>query len=282
MFYRQYKPQPPLEAFIGCIWYSEGFEGSHERERLLPNGESAIIFDLRKEPMRIYDGQNPNLISPDPRSPARHKSFAQAIFSGARTDCFIIETSQQERVIGIQFQPGGAFPFLNMPAGEVANDTFALDDIWPGEAAHLHDALMGACSVEAMFTIVERALLARLRDTQALHPAIAFAIGRLARPAATIRIGDLAERVGFSSRRFIELFRDQTGLTPKSFQRVRRFQRVLKTLRAGSEDNWTSLAYQSGYYDQAHFIHDFRLFAGMTPGEYVTVATPHLNHVPLK
>jgi AraC-like DNA-binding protein len=275
MFYRRYTPPPPLSAFVDCMWYSEGFEGTHQRERLLPNGESGIVFDLREEPVR-----NPVRIF-DPKDDARFETFAPAIFCGARTDCFVIETSQQERVIGIQFRPGGAFPFLAMPASEVANATYSLDDIWPDQAASIRDALMNACDFRAMFSILERALLLRLRNASPLHPAIAFAITRLARPGENVRVGDVAGRVGFSSRRFMELFREQTGLTPKSFQRVRRFQRVLRTLRADSAENWTDIAYRCGYYDQAHFIHDFRMFSGLTPSEYVAVATPHLNHVPL-
>jgi AraC-like DNA-binding protein len=272
MFYRRYTPPPPLAAFVSCIWYSEGLQGTHERERLLPNGESGIVFDLREEPVRIYDSQDI----------ARFVTHAPAIFCCARTDCFVIDTSQQERVIGIQFRPGGAFPFLKMPAGEVANDTYSLDEIWPGQAAQIRDALMNAHDVAAMFDILERELLGRLRNSPTLHPAVAFAVSYLIRPAYNPRVRDVADRVGLSSRRFIELFRDQTGLTPKSFQRVRRFQHVLNSLRAGGEENWTALAYRCGYYDQAHFIHDFRLFSSMTPGEYVTVATPHLNHVPLQ
>jgi AraC-like DNA-binding protein len=272
MVYRSYTPPPPLAAFVSCIWYSEGLQGTHERERLLPNGESGIVFDLREEPVRIYDGLEIG----------KFVTHAPAIFCGARTDCFVIDTSQQERVIGVQFRPGGAFPFLKMPAGEVANDTYSLDDIWPGKAASIRDALMNAGDVTAMFATLERLLLAQLKGSSPLHPAVAFAVGQLSGPVANARVGDVADRVGLSSRRFIELFRNQTGLTPKSFQRVRRFQQVLRSLRANSEENWTDVAYRCGYYDQAHFIHDFRLFSGMTPGEYVTVATPHLNHVPLK
>ncbi len=283
MFYRRYTPLPPLSAFVGCIWYSEGFEGTHERERLLPNGESTIVFDLREEPtcvpasvpvripVRIFD----------PHNPARFETFAPAIFCGARTDCFVIETSQQERVIGIQFRPGCAFPFLGMPASEVAHAAYSLEEVWPGQGASLRDALMNAGDVQAMFSILERALLARLKHSSPLHPAIVFAIGCLAKPGDGLRVHDVADRVGFSSRRFMELFREQTGLTPKSFQRVRRFQQVLRTLRADSAENWTAVAHRCGYYDQAHFIHDFRIFSGLTPGEYVAAATPHLNHVPL-
>jgi AraC-like DNA-binding protein len=272
MFYRRYTPPLPLAAFVSCIWYSEGLQGTHERERLLPNGESGIVFDLREEPVRIYDAQEIG----------KFVIYAPAIFCGARTDCFVIDTSRQERVIGIQFRPGGAFPFLAMPASEVANQTYSLDDVWPGHTAQIRDALMNASGVGAMFAILEQALRSRLKHSSLLHPAVAFAIGQLTRPLPNVLVRDVADRVGLSSRRFIELFRDQTGLTPKAFQRVRRFQRVLRGLHAGGDENWAGVAYDCGYYDQAHFIHDFRMFAGMTPGEYVTVATPHLNHVPLK
>jgi len=271
MFYCRYTPPPPLAALVDCIWYSEGFEGTHERERLLPNGESGIVFDLREEPVRIY--------SPD--KPDSFQSFAPAIFCGARTDCFVIDTCQQERVIGIQFRPGGAFAFLGMPASEVANATYSLEEIWPGQALLIRDALMNAPSVAAMFSILERALSKRLSNSRGLHPAVAFAVSKLSRPAENLRVRDVTDRIGLSSRRFIELFHDQTGLTPKAFHRVRRFQQVLQTLHRRTDVDLTAVAYHCGYYDQPHFIHDFRLFSGMTPGEYLAVATPHLNHVPL-
>jgi len=277
MFYRRYTPMPPLSALIECLWYSEGFEGTHQRERLLPNGESGIVFDLREERVRIYDADSPA----DATRAGSFVTHAPAIFCGARTDCFVIETSQQERVIGIQFRPGGAFPFFAMPASEVANATYSLDDLWPGQAASIRDALLEAGSVEAMFSILELALLSRFRPASPLHPAVAFAIRRLARPGECVRVQEVADCVGFGSRRFAELFREQTGLSPKAFQRVRRFQQVLRRLHRQPEDNWTEIAHGCGYYDQPHFIHDFRLFSGMTPGEYAAAATPHLNHVPL-
>ena len=284
MFYRRYIPAPPLDALVACLWYSEGLEGVHAQERLLPNGESGIVLDLREEPVRIYDAQDAS----------RYTTHPPAVFCGARSGCFIIDTSRQERVIGIQFYPGGSLPFFPMPASEVANETYSLSDLWPHEADLLREEMLSASAAQsnrqaaeaAMFRILERSLLTRLKDGATLAPAIQFAVRRLSRPGASPLgfnqpIQQLADQVGCSSRRFIQLFRDQTGLAPKTFQRVRRFQHVLQRLHVGTGKGWASLAAECGYYDQAHFIHDFRAFAGMTPGEYVLAATPHLNHVPL-
>jgi AraC-like DNA-binding protein len=216
---------------------------------------------------------------------ARFESYAPAIFCGARTDCFVIDTSRQERVIGIQFRPGGAFPFLRMPAHEAANATYALDDIWPGDAVLLREELLAATSAAQMFAILERTLLARLRAESTLDPAIAFAARCLGGGKPDLRVADVADRLGMTSRRFMDRFRDRTGLAPKAFQRVRRFQRALNSLHLAGRVNWegnfAALAAGCGYFDQSHFIHDFRHFAGMTPGEYLAVATRHRNHVPL-
>ena len=72
------------------------------------------------------------------------------------------------------------------------------------------------------------------------------------------------------------------GLTPKLFCRVSRFQKVIRTAHAHGDINWTQLALDCGYYDQAHFIHDFQSFAGITPSEYLERRTPHVNHVPME
>ena len=283
MFYRRYIPAPPLDALVACLWYSEGLQGTHAQERLLPNGESGIVFDLRDQPVRIYDAQNPTQFTAHP----------PAIFCGARSDCFVIDTSRQERVIGIQFHPGGSLPFFPMPASEVANETYSLSDLWPHEADLLREEMLAAsgsaptipAGVAAMFRILERALLSRfrtsLRNGLTLAPAVQYAVRQLACPGIDVRVQQVADQVGCSSRRFIQLFRDQTGLAPKTFQRVRRFQHVLQRLHHGTGQGWVGLAADCGYYDQAHFIHDFRAFAGMTPGDYALAATPHLNHVPL-
>lgn len=274
MQYHRYTPPPPLAAFVDCLWYSEGLQGTHERERLLPNGESGIVFDLRegfrRRPMPVID---------EPCDPG---TYFDAVFCGARTDSFLLDTSEQERVIGIQFRPGGAYPFLGMPASEAANATYSLADLWPRETPLIREALLEAPTVDAKFAVLEAALLARFLPESISHPAVAFAVSRLGRRLQNIRVGYVADHAGLSSRRLVDLFREQTGLTPKAFHRVRRFQHVLQALRARSIENWAALAVDTGYFDQAHFIHDFRRFSGMTPGEYMQLATPHLNHVPLK
>jgi AraC-like DNA-binding protein len=268
---RKYVPGAPLSQFVHCLWFWEGAPRTHAMERLLPNGEFSIIFNLLDEPIRIYDIDNLN----------RFRSYGTAALSGARSNCFAIETSQQERVIGIQFKAGGAFPFLGMPASEVEDASVDLNDIWPGHVVEIQERLLSAPSVDCMLATLERCLLDRLARPLELHPAVAYAVQQFQRAAEGSKVSEVCGRIGLSSRRLIELFRREVGLTPKVFSRVRRFQHVLETVRLGKRVDWPRVALDCGYYDQAHFIHEFQAFSGLTPSEYVAAATPNINHVRL-
>ena len=267
----KYIPRAPLSMLVDCLWYWEGAPRAHTKERLLPNGEPAIIFNLRDDPLRIYDAQNP----------CRFNSYGHAVFSGARSDCFVIDAEQQERVIGVQFLPGGAFPFFRMPASEAENRAIGLEDLWLARTGEIREQLLAAPDVQSMLLTLERCLLEQLIRPPELHPAIAYALGHFQRAPHASRVDEMNERVGLSARRFIELFRREVGLRPKVFCRVLRFQQVLRTIHRKQEADWAQVALECGYYDQPHFIHDFQTFSGLTPTAYLAAATPHLNHVPL-
>jgi AraC-like DNA-binding protein len=253
------------------LWYWEGAPQTHSKERLLPNGEAAIIFNLRNDPVRIYDAQELS----------RYSSYGHAVFSGARSSCFVIDTEQEERVIGVEFQPGGAFPFLRMPVSEAQELSVALEDIWPKRTSEIRERLLASPNVESMLKNLERCLLEQLVKPLELHPAVAYALSHFQGAPHAARVAAVSERIGLSSRRFIELFHRHVGLTPKVFCRVRRFQRVLQAVHGRREVDWAQIALECGYYDQPHFIHDFQAFSGLTPSGYLAAATPHRNHVPL-
>jgi AraC-like DNA-binding protein len=237
----------------------------------LPNGEPAIIFNLRDDAIRIYDAHDVS----------RHTSYGHAVLSGARSNCFVIDTEQQERVVGVQFLPGGAFPFFRMPASEAENLSIDLEDLWHKRTGEIREQLLAASNVESIFAHLERCLLEQLVRPLELHPAVTYAIEQFQQSAHAGRVAAVTDQIALSSRRFIELFRRQVGLTPKVFCRVRRFQHVLRTVHRRKDVEWAQIALKCGYYDQPHFIHDFQSFSGVTPGGYLAAATAHLNHLPL-
>jgi AraC-like DNA-binding protein len=264
-------PRPPLSSFVKCFWYWQGAPTTHAKERLMPTDEPSVIFNLGSDPIRIYDADDLG----------RCGEYGGSVVFGARTTCFVIGTCQEERVLGIQFHPGGSFPFFRVPSHEMENQSVDLEHVWPQTANELRERLLSAQTIEGMFDTTERYLFAQLVKPLELHRSVAFALGHFCQRPDSGKIGLVLRETGLSERRFIELFHEQVGLTPKSFCRVRRFQHVLKNIHGACEVDWARIALDCGYYDQPHFIHDFRQFSGITPTQYLARATEHLNHVPV-
>jgi AraC-like DNA-binding protein len=271
MVHRLYTPPAPLAQFVKCFWYWEGAPQTHAKEQLMPNGEPAIIFNLRDEPIRIYY----------PHDLERCESYGFAVLSGPRSRPFVIDTEQEERVFGIEFQPGGSFPFFRMPSSEFTDSDVSLECLWRGSVHELREGLLESQDIDSMFDLAQRFLMQHAVRPFDLHPGVAFAMHRFcARPQSTT-VAWVLDRIGMSHRHFAQVFHDQVGLTPKSFSRVQRFQRVLRKVHRVPDIDWTDVALDCGYYDQAHFIHDFQTFSGFTPTVYAARASEHLNHVPL-
>ena len=269
--FQRYVPRtPPLDGLVRCLWYSEGPDVPDKRERLLPTGECTLVFSLEEDPIRIYDASDTNRVS----------CYRGAVLCGARSDCFGIDVTRRERVMGVQFHPGGVSPFLRVPVSDVSGGCFSPDDVW-AHVSSVREELLDTPDHRARFAVLERALSEQLILGRAIHPAVRHAVRRLQGKGWQPQISELAGQANLSPRRFIELFQRQVGITPKSFARLTRFQQVVTMVDGQRDVDWAGVALDCGYYDQAHFIHDFRTFSGYTPSVYLARATSHLNHIAL-
>lgn len=271
MGYSTYIPQPPLSEFVAVLWLSEGDAPAHARERLLPTGTVEVVINLGDDEMRVYDWQDQT----------RFQSFQGTLLCGPHSECFVIDTAQQGAIIGVAFKPGGAHPFFKTPAAELHNTHVSLDTLWGNAAGDLREQLLAACAPAARFRLLEQTLLAQAARPLTHHPAVAVALAEFRGGSTPRPIGDVTEQVGLSRRHFIQLFRQEVGLTPKLFGRLQRFQTALRCLGSGQAVDWADLALGCGYFDQAHFIHDFQAFAGLSPTAYLSRRSEHLNHLPL-
>jgi AraC-like DNA-binding protein len=197
---------------------------------------------------------------------------------GARSECLVAEADDDAWLVGVHFKPGGASPFLSLPAGELHNTHVSLDAIWRNQADALRERLVEAERPTAMFRVLERALLAQAVRPLARHPAVAFALEEFRGGPRAPTVRDVTGQVGLSLRKFIRIFTEEVGMTPKLFCRVRRFQQVLRLVRSQQQVEWADVALDCGYYDQAHLIHDFRAFSGLTPTAYLRVWGEHLQY----
>jgi AraC-like DNA-binding protein len=249
-------PAAPLSEFVELLWYWRSHDVPQSRERILPTGNAGLVINLGSG--RTSDSG----------------------ISGAKSQSFIIQRTAQDELMGIHFKRGGAFPFLEFPAGELHDLDITLAELW-GErrASQLLSLLHEAGSVEMKFRIIESWLKRTARLPLMHHPAVLFAMKEFRRNAGLLSSAAVARKVNLSQRRFIEVFRDQVGLTPKLYCRIQRFQDVITTTSKQNEVDWLDVALSSGYFDQSHFNHDFREFCGLSPTEYLALRTDQLRHV---
>jgi AraC-like DNA-binding protein len=272
MLYLTHIPKPPLNEFVELFWFYDGFPPrGHQKERLMPDGSVELVINLKEDETRVYDRETLNLSSRLPGTSV----------CGPHSSFFVIDTAEQDSVMGVHFKPGGISPFLKLPAEELHNLHVSLADLWGREAELLRERLLESSSPEMKFRLMEECLLAQVFRPLDRHRAVSYALGLFRNIHTAPAMSDVSDQIGISSRRFIQLFSDQVGLTPKLFCRVRRFQHVLHTIHTGTEFDWAEIAADCGYYDQAHFIHDFKAFSGINPSTYSLQKTEHLNHVPI-
>jgi AraC-like DNA-binding protein len=254
-----YKPKSPLSKFIDSFWLYEGYEPEHRTELILPTGTLELAINLRQNELRFYDAERPENCS----------RLSGAIVSGAFGRGFAPNAPEEAFIIGVHFKPGGAFPFLGLPAGDLADTHVDLETLWGPSAGWLRERLCEARTSVERFQLLQEALLSRLCHGAEQHYAVSVALSLYGKNQAGLRVREMAKYLGLSQRRFIQVFKEEVGMTPKLFSRIQRFQQTRTFIQHNPSFNWADLAVQLGYFDQSHFIREFLEFSGLSPTDYL-------------
>jgi AraC-like DNA-binding protein len=264
-------PVPPLGEVVELFWYR-----AHEtatvraapREAILPDGCAHLVINLSENRIRLYEQIESHRLT----------TINGSIFCGPRSSAYAILPAAAA-VIGVLFRPGGIFRLLSAPAEEFRNAQVPLDLIIGGDG--LRDQLIATGTPARRFILLENFLLRQLQRSLSLHRAVRYAVSAFEHDSF-LSVATVLEKIGLSERRFSRIFSEQVGLTPKLFQRVRRFQRTMASLPSHGEVDWAATATANGYYDQAHLINDFRSFSSVTPSDFFASHIVQRNHLPLR
>jgi len=265
-----YRPRPPLAEHIAYFGYWDGRSADAHRSRALPRGAATIVIDVGGCPqLDFYDADGRTRMDVPP-----------VFIAGAGTDSYVTGVAAAQTVMTVHFRPAGALPFLEVPLGELTNSCVGLEDLWGREATALRERLIDAPCAASRIALVEAFLLARMScDAFPRHPDVTTVLAAVERNPS-MRVSDAAVFTGLSPKRLSALFRAQVGLPPKSYVRVRRLQAALRRLDSGGTRG-AAIATDLGYFDQAHFVRDFRAFAATTPTQYLQRRSPMPGHVDL-
>ena len=194
--------------------------------------------------------------------------------SGMQRRYMLIETHDGSHFICARLKPWGAWRLLREPMEAVSGRVPLLDEIW-GDSIHafcqrLHDAP----NPYARFDLLENHLRALIDLRARIDAGVVEASRRLCSSFGLLRIETLCRDLGTSRATLGRKFREQVGLTPKTYARVARISALMQRLASSDGDEWAMIAEDFGYHDQAHLTHDFQEFCGATPNEYLRRAAP--------
>lgn len=270
MGFVQRSPAAPLDQFVASLWVCRNEPARRRLERVLPSAAPQLIVNLAEDQTRTYQESPSGLLC---------LTAPGATLSGITSRAQIIDTDEQAYVAGIVFRPGGTVPFLRHAAHELTNHDVPLDALWGAATTRrLRERLLEARGPAAALDVLEQTLRDNWCDRPA-HPAVAFALHHFRHQPTVARVAPVAASVGLSEKRFIERFRAEVGVTPKRYCRLLRFQQAVGMAHGLSAADWADLAAACGYADQAHLIHEFREFSGITPRVYEHSKTIFQNHV---
>lgn len=251
----RWEPSPQLRPFVKqYIGYSEE---SHARRLQVPHAGVVVILNLGATLAIVDEARATEPVQ------VRHSFVA-----GLHDRAVVTHAGDDSRGIQLDFTAIGAHLFFGgLPMYEVANGAFSLDEVLGPEVVRLVDHLAALRSWEERFLLVDRFVGRRLACGRTPDEGVVWAWRRMLRSGGNAPVSELTKELGWSRKRLAQRFRHQVGLTPKTFGQVVRFSRAAQRL-AERKAQLADVAYECGYYDQAHFTREFARFAGMPPGQY--------------
>lgn len=242
--YREYAPCETLSSHVACYWTMDFHaDNGNQLHRIIPDGCVDIIVDRR--------------------SPSCWKA---AFVEGLMTQFEVLSLSQAQSLFGIRFFSESAQSILKFPVSAFIGQHVFLEDIWGAEGLFMVEEILFADTVSKIIEIVEHKLnsLLSINDTPSnslLHASMKY----MYTFKGSISTADLAEKLSFSERHLRRTFHRELGLSPKEMLGIVQFQSMLQALYSGPHSSFTDIAVKYGYYDQSHFIKNFKRYYGILP-----------------
>ena len=240
-------------------------------DKYLPDGTINIVFELAGVPKYIFDNATKRKI----------QKCSDVWFSGVLKDYITISASSEEMVV-VVFKPGAGYPLTHQSAANFTDKVIPASEIFGEPILNLHHHLGAVTTPEDKFMVIENWLVGQFKQDDFYTKIIRYAINEIENAPSSIDISKLADKSGYSHKQFIQLFKKYVGITPKQFHRITRFNEILSAVESQEKIEWTFIAADCGYFDQAHFIKDFQSFSGLNPSQYLTDIGNYPNFFPVR
>ncbi len=240
--YLEFTPSPRLKSLVASYWTLQVSEIKEpENYRVLPDGCIDLLFDDISHP--------------------------SGVIVGCMTKAVSVTLQPHAKYFGVRFCPGGASFFLNISLKEIADTQFKLKDVWRNAYSEF-SGVMDNKQVNRQIETVENFLEKRWFNHVNGSPKVQAAIALLNAHDGNYPVNMLSHTLEISRQHLNRIFTEAVGLNLKMFSRIVRLQAALKRARRAPVNDWAFFALESGYYDQSHFISDFKDLTGVTPTSF--------------
>lgn len=253
---KTYEPNLELAEFVLRYWTLDGEkENIPLKNTIVPDGTMKLIFhygDTYK-----HHAQNGEITI-----------LPKCFLIGQLTKPFVIEPVGVTGSFVVQFKPNGFLPFTSIPIKEMENTAVPLDKLFGAEGTKIGNQILNANSTPERIQIIEAFLIQALADKRTIDNIVKSTVETIFNANGQFSVNVFSKSHNINRRQLARKFSVAIGLSPKQLAKTIRIQSTLKVLLNEEISSLTNLAYENEYFDQAHFIKEFKEFTGLTPKEF--------------
>ncbi|WP_126971696.1 helix-turn-helix domain-containing protein [Gynurincola endophyticus] len=248
-----YDSDPLLNDHVLMFAYAELSAEELSKTKFLPDNATSLTLFLNTDPT-VTDYFTGNTIN------------YRITFSGQHSVSVLYTPRENIRIINVDFLPWGAYSVFGKEQSALHNVTSDATELFPGLKKLLPDLEAHLNDAEYCVRVLETFLLSELQKrTKHTDERIIYSCNEIIRNNGKIPITELCRKAGISQSGLRNYFSEMIGVTPKLFGRITRFTAVQKFLGENPNVGWSDIVHQFDYFDQNHFIREFKQFTGAIP-----------------
>lgn len=251
--FKRIPPSPPLAPYVECYWIIHRPEPLKEftEEFWHSVGGFGVVFNWGDD------------LFTDREALPRHH------FVGSSVTSQKLGLHGKIEALGVRFRAGGAYPFWRIPLSEMMNGHVGIDVVVDAETRSTFRQIEDAVTIEERITLLEGWLMGHLVNVDERLPMVQTSLAWIRRAKGQLTIPDVAERLYISQRQLERLYKTHVGVSPKKYARLLRVEAARIRLNHDRSTSEAEIGNDTGFYDQAHFIREFKSIVGMTPHDYM-------------
>ena len=254
MFFKRFETSTLLKKLVECYWVVESNDTTPVIQKIIPDGFPELIFHYR-DPYKInIDGH--------------WQLQSKTLLAGQLKKYFFLQNTSASGVFGIKCKPTALTHLFGISIKDFNDDVVALTDLNIPALNVLMENLASCATYENMIGVTDKYLQAIIHNHDDFGNDIDTIIDLIFESNGMVSIMDIQKQFYVTQRQLQRRFEKYIGVSPKFYTRIIRFNYVFQLMKDG-KFSWLDVTHRCGYFDQSHFIRDFKSFTGEDPSKYI-------------